>query len=192
MEDIELLFNRAYPQMSLLEVKSQADLKEIDVLLAGGGPDINPTLYGEVNQHCNSLFPKRDARDYDLLAQTLQSRIPFLGLCRGAQLLNVVLGGTLYQDLEAQRATPHTDPHPVHFSGLGTLHLGEVAEVNSTHHQGVKILAPGLTLIGQAPDGLPEAWHAPGAIGVQFHPETLVHDDSHWLNLFQWWLDGAA
>lgn len=56
----------------------------------------------------------------------------------------------------------------------------------------VAALAPSLTVLAEAPDGLPGAWHRPGALGVQFHPETLVHGDPRWRHLFGWWLGGAS
>jgi len=191
-DHIRLLFRTWFPEVELIAVGDTSALSGVDVLLAGGGPDIDPSLYGEADQHCGVFYPKRDAREFAILHEALGRGLPFLGLCRGAQLLNVVLGGTLYQDLPSQRGAGHSERHLAHFSGSGLQHLGPNAEVNSTHHQGIKSLAPSLTLIGEAPDGLPEAWHRPGALGVQFHPEWLVHEDARWLTLFRWWLAGAA
>ncbi|SMB81337.1 gamma-glutamyl-gamma-aminobutyrate hydrolase family protein [Deinococcus hopiensis] len=196
MQEIEFALRSLDPGIKAVEVATPTGLRDIDVLLGGGGPDLNPALYGEADEHCKRFSPDRDLREYQLLDQALEKGIPFLGLCRGAQLLNVLLGGTLYQDVEKQQGGEAIhDGHQVHqvqFSGLGSRYMGKEALVNSNHHQGVKTLASGLTLIGSAPDGLPEAWHTPGAIGVQFHPESLVKDDPRWLAVFRWWLEGAA
>ncbi|MFC3861033.1 gamma-glutamyl-gamma-aminobutyrate hydrolase family protein [Deinococcus antarcticus] len=191
-DDLEALFSRYYPKVTLHSVYSPLTVREVDAVLAGGGPDLNPALYGQINRASWKVDAERDARELEIMRTVLDSGVPFLGLCRGAQLLNVALSGTLYQDLETERGAGHQKVHPVRFSGIGIQHLGESAQVNSSHHQGVNWLGEGLEVIARAGDGLPEAWYRPGAIGVQFHPETLVHEDEHWLQLFDWWLGGAA
>ncbi|MGM9319306.1 gamma-glutamyl-gamma-aminobutyrate hydrolase family protein [Deinococcus aquaticus] len=192
LDDPEALFHEYYPAAELIPVKSHAQLQGVDVVLAGGGPDLNPRLYGQENRACRSVNEVRDDRDLRLLKAALDARLPFLGLCRGAQLLNIALNGTLYQDLATEHGQAHLPDHPVTFSGEGTVRLGSSAQVNSSHHQGVDRLGEGLEVIGRAADGLPEAWFRPGAIGVQFHPETLIRTDTDWLRLFDWWLAGAA
>lgn len=190
--DIIDLFGRHYPEFTLVPLKSHLTVGEVDTVLAGGGRDLTPALYGQENRSSRDVDPDRDARELDIMQTVLSAGVPFLGLCRGAQLLNVALGGKLYQDLPTERGQGHSGIHQVTFTGTGKRHLGSAAEVNSSHHQGIAQPAPGLEVIGTAEDGLPEAWYRPGAIGVQFHPETLVKDDLHWLKLFNWWLGGAA
>lgn len=190
--DIEGLFSKYYPDSQIISVKSRLHLRQVDVVLAGGGPDLNPEHYGQEDRACHHVNKARDARDLDLMHAVLDAGLPFLGLCRGAQLLNIALNGTLYQDLGSDRGIIHSPVHTVECSGIGADHLGTTAQVNSTHHQGVDHLGDGLQVIGSAADGLPEAWYRPGAIGTQFHPESLVHDDPRWLRLFDWWLGGAA
>ncbi|GAA3997082.1 hypothetical protein GCM10022631_04490 [Deinococcus rubellus] len=192
IDDLKELFRQHSPTAELIDVKSHLQLRHVDVVLAGGGPDLNPELYGQEDRACFKVNKARDARDLEIMHAVLEAGLPFLGLCRGAQLLNIALNGTLYQDLGADRGQGHPLTHTVEFSGTGACHLGDTAQVNSTHHQGVDRLGDGLQIIGRADDGLPEAWFRPGAIGVQFHPETLVRDDLHWLRLFNWWLEGAA
>lgn len=190
--DLEALFGHSFPGVTLYAVHSPLTVREVDAVLVGGGPDLNPALYGQINRACQNVDVERDARQLEIMRTVLDSGVPFLGLCRGAQLLNVALGGTLYQDLEAERGAGHEKVHAVRFSGIGVDHLGVAAQVNSSHHQGLDRLGAGLEVIARAEDGLPEAWYRPGAIGVQFHPETLVHEEKHWLKLFDWWLGGAA
>ncbi|CAM4087335.1 gamma-glutamyl-gamma-aminobutyrate hydrolase family protein [Deinococcus marmoris] len=190
--DIEALFRTHYPQVTCQVLNSHLTVGEVDAVLAGGGPDLTPGLYGQENRASRQVNPERDARELDTIKAVLAADVPFLGLCRGAQLLNVALGGTLWQDLETERGCAHPEMHSVKFSGAGARHLGEQALVNSTHHQGIDRVGSGLEVIATADDGLPEAWYRPGAIGVQFHPETLIKDDLGWLRLFDWWLAGAA
>lgn len=190
--DIETLFRIHYPHATCQIINSHLTVDEVDVVLAGGGPDLTPSLYGQENRASRSVNPERDTHELRIMKVVLAANVPFLGLCRGAQLLNVALGGTLVQDLENERGSAHASVHKVRFSGVGAQRLGEEALVNSTHHQGIDRLASGLDIIATADDGLPEAWHRSGAIGVQFHPETLIKDDRRWLALFDWWLGGAA
>lgn len=190
--DIEALFRTHYPQVTCRPLHFHLTIGEVDAVLAGGGPDLTPGLYGQENRDSRQVNPERDARELDTVLAALAAGVPFLGLCRGAQLLNVALGGTLWQDLETERGCAHPETHLVRFRGAGTRHLGEEALVNSTHHQGIDRIAPGLDVMATADDGLPEAWHRPGAIGVQFHPETLIRTDLGWRRLFDWWLAGAA
>jgi len=175
------------------------------VLLTGGG-DIEPTLYGpdvspEMRALCEFSKPGRDTMEVQLIREVFRQKKPCLAICRGHQLVNVVLGGTLFVDLPSQRPSPiqHCDYdrrfeaiHPIqtvigtHLSEL--LGSGEIG-VNSTHHQAIDRLAPGLVVAARAPDGLIEATEfsrgEPGRNAwyqsVQFHPERLrsqmpVHD----------------
>ena len=130
----------------------------------------------------------------------LQRDLPILGMCRGLQILNVYLGGTLYQDLPAQHPSdtahkmdrPYTRAcHPCHLSPDAPLHdlVGcETIGVNSLHHQAIKDVAPGLSVMGQAPDGIVEAVWKPDARflwAVQWHPEMLWQTEESAAKIFR-------
>ena len=176
---------------------------EIDGLLIAGGADVDPARYGEARETpILDVVPERDALDFALLASAREQQAPVFGICRGMQVVNVALGGTLWQDLPSQRdrGIPHDFPgvhhsasHPAHTvraageTPLARLLSREVElTVNSRHHQAVKDLAPGLVPVASSPDGVLEAFEAtegPFLAAVQWHPENLVsvHPPSHWL-----------
>jgi putative glutamine amidotransferase len=130
-----------------------------------------------------------------LIQQALQARQPFMGICRGLQVINVALGGSLYEDILDQRsgALRHAygDLQPRNYlahtvqleeSSLLASYLGaSELQVNSLHHQGIRRLADGLKAAAIAPDGLVEAFEMPGypfALAVQWHPEALQEHTS--------------
>ncbi len=162
-------------------------------LLLCGGPDVEPRHYGEEpHPHANlSLMPERDLLEIGLLAGARAARTPCFAVCRGLQVTNAFLGGTLWQDLKLM--WPNAVLHDLSFprdalihpvqplsqqSELGDLLSRETSLVNSRHHQAIKEVAPGLEVVAVAPDGIVEAvagrdrewwlW------GVQWHPENLV------------------
>jgi putative glutamine amidotransferase len=168
-------------------------------LLLCGGPDLEPHHYGETpHPHANlGLMPERDAVELELLAGAREARTPLFGVCRGLQMANAFLGGTLWQDLRLMwpNAVLHdlSFPrdaliHPVQVTvdaaaggqaaELGAVLTSEPSLVNSRHHQAIKALAPGLEAVAAAPDGIveavagvdPEWW----LWAVQWHPENLV------------------
>ena len=154
-----------------------------DGLLLSGGEDIEPELFGETllnNSVC--LDPQRTQYELNLIRAFLAAHKPILAICRGFQLLNVVLGGTLYQDLLEQKGLVHNHPdirHPV-FTREGSLLrrlYGREFKVNSTHHQAVKQLASGLMGTAWSIEGILEGYEheALPIIGVQFHPERLTN-----------------
>lgn len=172
----------------------------LGLVLAGGdtGKDVAPEHYGEaeIPEAGIDAWPPRDAMELALLEGAREARVPVWGVCRGVQVLNVFFGGTLWQDLALQvpTRTAHRVTTPrdalVHSVRLrqGSAAIGfdggpgELL-VNSRHHQAIKDLAPGLTPLAEAPDGLPEAirledeawWVA----GVQWHPENLTAMAAH-------------
>ena len=171
-----------------------------DGLLFTGGQDVSPALYGEAPKPtCGEVCPARDRMEQTLLHLALERDLPVLGICRGIQFLNAVLGGTLYQDLPTEYPfqTQHHMPPPydraVHTVTLqpgtplaellGTEHIG----VNSYHHQAVKTLAPCLTEMAWSEDGLIEAVCLPGTRfvwAVQWHPEFSFRVDEHSRKIF--------
>jgi putative glutamine amidotransferase len=165
------------------------------LVVTGGAFDVPPELYGEPpRKECGPLKPARTAFEKDLLEAALAARLPVLGVCGGMQLLDVVRGGTLYQDLVAdaglggheQPAPKDVPSHDVRIAPqtlLASL-VGEGAlRVNSTHHQAVRDAGAGVLVSARAPDGVVEAIELPDlpfALGVQWHPEACIrHDGRH-------------
>jgi len=157
-------------------------LEGVHGLLITGGVDVDPALYGERRHPATQRpNPERDAHELSLLREALVQGLPFLGICRGHQLLNVALGGKLLQDVPGGHHQAREDDssawHRVRFlDGLLRQLYGPEALVNSRHHQAVTVdrLAPGLRPLALSPDGLVEAVQVEGhswALGVQWHPE---------------------
>ncbi len=179
---------------------SEATLHELasrlDGLLLSGGGDIEPGQYGVATRHASlgGIDAERDRTELKLTGWALDDRQPLFGICRGAQLLNVSLGGTLYQDVsEHAGAIRHTygdddfahRPHAVQVaeeSRLARILGRPLIEVNSLHHQAIRDIAPALRVVAQASDGLIEAVELPGehyVLAVQWHPECLLHLPDH-------------
>jgi len=167
----------------------------LDGLLLTGGGDIDPS-YFEEEPHPNlgRICPERDFFEIELIRQMLPRNKPILGICRGCQILNVAIGGDMYQDIHAQHETPllqHNQQAPYHHCS----HFVEVKEnsllynivksnrfkVNSFHHQAVRRVGEGFAVCAAAGDGVIEAFESAGhrfAIGVQWHPEHLKDEYS--------------
>jgi putative glutamine amidotransferase len=165
------------------------------ILLTGGG-DIDPVLFdGEPHPNVYGIDAYRDTLEIALVNYCSSTNLPLLGICRGMQVINVALGGTLYTDIAAQLTGALRHPcypayprdylaHSVHMSV--STHITAITNqsqmmVNSMHHQGIKKLAPDLTMSAVAADGLVEAvefmFH-PFFVGVQWHPECLPNSPS--------------
>ena len=167
-------------------------LQRLDGVLFSGGGDIDPIYYGvEPHPKVGEVDPDRDRVELHLLHKVVQEAIPFLGICRGLQLVNVGLGGTLYADIGDQLPGAHNHDfypgwprdHLAHAvqvaqgSRLAGILSLKLAEVNSLHHQAVCQLAPGLLPTAYSPDGLVEAVELPDhpfGLAVQWHPEWLT------------------
>ncbi len=183
---------------SLLSLLDQLD----GVVLTGGG-DIAGQHYRSTHaEHIHDVDEDRDRVELTLARAAIERDVPLLAICRGHQVLNVALGGTLYEDVYKWMpgAIKHDyfgdyprnhRPHPVTIEPGSKLAiaLGRVeAQVNSLHHQGIRDLAPGLIAAAYAPDGLIESVEAadhPFALGVQWHPENLIADEPDMLSLFR-------
>jgi putative glutamine amidotransferase len=162
------------------------DLAGADAVVLGGSEtDVHPGLYGqERGPDLVGTDLTRHLRDLAALRAALRSDLPILGVCSGAQLLNVLHGGTLHQHLPAAGydGLDHRVEHGI-ATGRGSIArrvLGDAPDVVSEHHQAVDRLAPGLRVTCTAPDGLIEALEVPGhrfALGVQWHPERSAGDD---------------
>ena len=174
------------------ERAASAVIQSLDGLLLSGGSDLDPGYYGEEPMpELGITLPERDTFETALVGQALRRGIPVFGICRGMQVLNVALGGTLYQDLPSQwegdvlkhrQDTPKWQPaHEVRVtdgSYLAEVMDREVVKVNSYHHQGIKDLAEGLLATGYSSDGVIEAVEAEDVserwlLGVQWHAEAM-------------------
>jgi putative glutamine amidotransferase len=167
---------------------------ELDGVLLTGGGDVDPALYGEARHpEVYAAEPGRDEFEIDLARRAMDTDLPLLAICRGAQVLNIAAGGTLVQDIPSAIATelPHSIDvpkdcvaHDVRIEAGSRLHevLGSAVDadcacrVNSRHHQSVARLGGTLVATAIAPDGVIEGIEAPGArfcVGVQWHPENF-------------------
>ncbi len=177
----------AVPTM-LAPERAGAALTAVRGLVLTGGEDVAPARYGATpHPRLGDVDPGRDAAELALIAAARARRVPILAICRGIQILNVALGGTLYQDLDSERPgpVPHSDEtarHAVRVEAGSLLErtLGtRSASVNSRHHQAIRDLAPGLKAVAWADDGVIEAAEpadttAPWMVAVQWHPEDLT------------------
>lgn len=184
----------ATPVMIPLGLNSDAltmILERIDGLVFSGGGDIHPEEYrSQMHPRVEEIDRDRDQVELQLLERALAMRLPWLGICRGLQLINVGLGGELYEHILDQHpgAIEHQYypgwprdllAHKVKIESdnrLGDIIQATEIHVNSLHHQGIKVLAPELHATAHAPDGLIEAIELPGypfGMAVQWHPEWL-------------------
>ena len=171
-------------------------LAKLDCIVFSGGPDLDPAEYGEtVWNETVSIDAVRDRSDLLFARAALASGKPVLAICRGEQLMNVVLGGTLYQDIPTQVDTIIKHSGFDHRIGvekgsvLYDLFGQDSLTVNSSHHQAVKDPAPGIRITAHAPDGIVEAYEYENVLAVQFHPERMVQTDDSWLALFRCFVD---
>ncbi|MDT7786412.1 MAG: putative glutamine amidotransferase [Pseudonocardiales bacterium] len=160
----------------------------LDGLVIAGGADVDPATYG-AEPHELTGEPRRDRDDseFALVEAALKLDLPVLGVCRGMQVLNVALGGTLHQHIEGHNEAPgvfgHTDIAVVPDTKLHAI-LGDHTGVQCHHHQSLDRIADGLRVTAEAPDGTVEAVELDGArfvVGVQSHPEQDIED----LRLFE-------
>lgn len=205
----------ALPVLVPLLAEDPATLRAIydrlDGVLVPGGIDVDPAYYrAPRHAELGRLDPARDTTEMVLTRWALRDGKPFLGLCRGMQVLNVVTGGSLWQDLAAERegslkhdyfptAGWERDhlAHPVEVaraSRLGDAMRTASAPVNSMHHQGIRDLGFGLAATAWSPDGLIEALEAERgfAVGVQWHPEMFAPGAPSVGELFRSFVDAAA
>ncbi|MCI1986984.1 MAG: gamma-glutamyl-gamma-aminobutyrate hydrolase family protein [Lactobacillus sp.] len=180
---------------------AQAVLPLFDGLILPGGPDVDPTFFGEepIAAIGRTAYQK-DAFEIALIKATKAAGKPVLALCRGLQVYNVALGGTLYQDLATQDPDvrlKHAQAAPGNFpthhvtvtanSRLAAL-VGARSYVNSRHHQAVRQPAPGLTVTAAAADGVVEALESSADdsfLGVQWHPENMWQAQTEQFSFFE-------
>lgn len=181
-----------------ITVKHGLGSESLDAIIIGGGNDIGPEHYdGELTAKVK-LDPDRDQLEIARIKQALADDIPLLGICRGAQLINVVMGGSLHQDIRSLRV--HTRNRPSLLatkrvaldsaSVLARIFGGTRAKVNSLHHQAIREAGNGLRVVGRDRDNIVQAIESDAGtpiIGVQWHPEYLFYLPSQ-LALFRWLL----
>lgn len=184
---------------TLMEMHSR-----LDGLVLGGGGDIHPQFYGEEpSGNLDRMSMRQDRVELAMAGWSILERKPTLGICRGMQIINVALGGTLHQDIATEVKTDidHNEsftakdfsknvhdiilqPGSRTAKALGT----DRTAINSLHHQAIKDLAPDLRVVGTAPDGIIEAVEGKQdmyLVGIQAHPEVMARpEDSPWRNLF--------
>lgn len=202
------------PLVLPFQATDPADLLDsIDGLLLSGGGDIDPSRFGadSIHQATYGISAERDQFEFDLLQIALDRDTPVLCICRGIQVLNVALGGTLIQDVPTQHLAASPIQHRQQENGIPANdpgHIVTIAEqsllhelvdqatlpVNSFHHQAIDRLACGLEAIAYAPDGTIEAVVMPDrrfVLGVQWHPELMVPDHPQQVLLFRALVDAA-
>lgn len=190
-------------------ILDEGDRNELYSLLQGilfsGGGDIAIRYFNGVDHSkISDVDDDRDVTELSLLRQSVEDGKPFLAICRGIQVMNVALGGTLYTHIPDQFNTTlrHDQDeftiiaHPVNIdekSRMAEIFGETLLQVNSLHHQGLRDVAASLRVVGHAPDGMIEAVEVPGhpyAVGVQWHPEWLT-DQSVMRKLFKSFVDAA-
>ena len=188
------------------EAALEACLGAVRGLLLPGGIDVYPLLYkAQPDPQLGRLIPDLDHFQIRLFHLARKRGMPILGICRGTQVINVAMGGTLIQHIPNDRSAlghlqnmegrwPSHSASALKGSIVAGLY-GENFEVNSFHHQAVDIPAPGMQVTAQAPDGIVEAIESeqgPFLVGVQWHPERMVSEGSPSLKLFQRFVAEAA
>jgi len=190
-------------------------LDRVDGIIFSGGGDPNPLLFGEEPvKELHSITPERDMQELLLVKLAYDRQIPMLGICKGIQMINAGLGGTLFQDIHTQvkddggnsvRLIKHSQDqdrrypsHTVHIdedSILGKIY-GTTLFVNSFHHQACKEVAPCLRVTATAADGIIEAIESnehKSILGVQWHPEPyILRNDNEMLPIFEWLINESA
>ena len=172
-------------------------VSSLDGMIVIGGGAVEPLRYGEeaIPEAGVEVVPRRDTSDFMYVRCAIRSKVPVLAICRGEQVVNVALGGSLWQDLPLQKGVNHRDTSHVIFVSPGSwLHSimgADTLTVNSFHHQAVKDPAPGIVITAVSADGIVEAYDlAAGSENgpvhaVQFHPEVMARRNPVWLALFR-------
>lgn len=196
--------------LHMTEATLRGIFERLDGLFLPGGEDIDPANYGaERHDLLGATDKERDRTELLLTRWAVERGMPVLGVCRGAQMINVACGGSLYQDILSDRPDlakhdyfppsfeRYRISHPIDIEADSRLAhaLGQIHEVNSMHHQGLDRIGYGLRVVARADDGLPEAVEAPAlpyVVGVQWHPEELAKTDQMSANLFYDFVRAAA
>ena len=184
-----------------------AIMNRLDGLILSGGVDVNPKFYGEQPvTGLGEIDEDRDRMEIELTKMVYKKGLPILAICRGIQVLNVALGGTLYQDIanqikesifHTQNASKSVTTHTVQVESQTALYQifkRKTVWVNGKHHQAVKDVARGFRVSAKAPDGVIEAIENPSkrfVLGVQWHPEGTWSSDTYSKKLFRAFINSA-
>lgn len=182
-------------------------VQKLDGIILSGGPDIDPSCYNQLpHPRLGNICPRRDQSEIYIAAEFMKRSKPILGICRGIQVINVAMGGTLCQDIPScikgsiqhmQVAPRWHKSHEIEIIDMDSLLYKIIGKrrikVNSFHHQSVDRPAPGLKITATAPDGVVEAVESKAGnfcIGIQWHPEDLTDDMEH-MRLFEYIINAA-
>lgn len=184
------------------ELSLECDYKNYDGLIVPGGIDVDPALYNQEKDETVKLFDRHfDDIQIKAIKYFVDNKKPILGICRGCQLLNVVFGGTLIQDIKTDiiHSLPeHQDAfHEINNNKGSYMYelYGQRCKINSLHHQAIDILGDGIEVVSKADDGIIEACRHKNLpiIMVQFHPERLAlgvgEDAADGYKLFKYFID---
>jgi putative glutamine amidotransferase len=172
-----------------------------DGIILSGGEDVDPQFYGQdPHIHLGPTLPDRDLVEIEIVKYAIKNNIPILAVCRGVQILNVALGGTLIQDIPSQMKEPiqhsqtverRRDTHWVNISTDSKLYQildADRVRVNSLHHQALDKVSEDLRVVAMSSDGIVEAVEyihsSTFTVGVQWHPESMASSNSRMNNLF--------
>jgi putative glutamine amidotransferase len=181
--------------------RATAMVHEIDGLLVPGGWDVDPPAYGEDRQEeTPNVDPPLDRTEIALVRAAVDGSVPVFGICRGQQVINVALGGSLRQHIDGHDMHGHPRDLLAHSiegvpgSELSNVLSSESVMVNSLHHQSVKKVAPGLHVTAQSPDGVVEGLESGDGmiVAVQCHPEELIGQQGWAMSLFRRFVDRVA
>ncbi len=198
----------ALPVILPLDPDSVGEMAELcDGFLFTGGQDVDPALYGQkILPACGEIYPLRDLLEAELFRRAFELDKPIFGICRGIQFINVVLGGSLYQDIPGQKegAISHRMAPPYYKGwhevcitpGTPLRHLlgKELLNVNSYHHQGIRSLSKRLKTMAMTSDGLVEAVYCPEKRflqAVQWHPEFSWQHDGDQFKIMRSFVDAC-
>ena len=187
---------RFYPTLKVCRAFDPAHVRHVrdmSALILCGGGDIHPSSYGQKPARGVPLLgvnQQRDQLEIALVREAVKHGIPVMGICRGMQVINVALGGSLTQDWSQTTRAPHEEYHWLDRAAAPLCHHLPILLVNSSHHQTIHGLGDGLEAVAHHKGSIEAIWK-PGVLGVQWHPESLLVDNPAWVSLFMWVLKGG-
>ena len=174
----------ADPEILLPEARQGLNerIAGLDGILIPGGWDVHPKHYDEEPEGSEGMDDAIDALDMDLIQLAHDQGLPVFGICRGLQVINVALGGSLFQDIPSMIHNSHNHSHVghpvfIHPASKLAMIMPQEVQVNSYHHQAIKRLSPLLNSAALSDDGIIEAIEGDGILAVQWHPERMLEDE---------------